>query len=645
MELRKRIFLNFVLVITLFGILGALFGAALINRYTLQEAQTRVSLDLRSAWSVLQGELEKIRLAVKVLGTGQRVAQAFAEPAPMISRTSLEAVRRECGFDFLSLTDRQGRVIVRSLEPYHTGDYLFNDPFINQALKGQSVSGFDLLGPQRLRAEGGHLEERAFIVFEPTPKAKPRAKEYEPSGMALVAAAPVKNDQGTLIGSLYAGILLNRNHALVDRIRSIVFEDSKYDGRDLGTVTIFLWDCRIATNVVKENGNRAIGTRVSGDVYDRVLENNQHWYDRAFVVNDWYLSAYDPIHDIENKTIGILYVGVLAKTYDDLKQKLWRLSIAISTGVAFFVMVLGLFFARRLSGPLSRLAEAAGRIAKGDLNLKVPEPATNDEILDLTRSFNAMALSLREHDDKIRTANQELEQANISLQKLNRNYLDMLGFVSHELKNTLGVIYTSARALDKGMIGTLNESQAALVRNISKSIGSAVMMTRNYLDMARIEQGELSVDIREIDLAKEVVLPVLDELRSIISENAVTIEKNLPERVIIAADSTLLQIVYRNLLENAIKYGGPERIIRLGFKDLNTHSQFEVWNQGPGLEPEEISRLFGKFVRINQKTETSRSSGLGLFITKEIISKHGGSIRVESCPGEWINFIFTLPDR
>ncbi|UCF91914.1 MAG: cache domain-containing protein [Desulfobacterales bacterium] len=343
-ELRKRIFLNFILVITMFGILGALLGAALINRHTLQEAQTRVSLDLRSAWSVLQGELEKMRLAVRVLRTGQRVARAFAEPEAMASRASLEAVRRECGFDFLSLTDRQGRVIVRSLEPYNTGDYLFNDFFVNRALNGQSVGGFELLGPQRLRAEGADLEERAFIVFEPTPKAKPRAKEYEPSGMVAVAAAPVKNHQGALNGSLYAGILLNRNHALLDRIRSVVFEDNQYDGRDLGRVTIFLWDCRIATNVVKENGTRAIGTRVSGDVYDRVLENNQHWYDRAFMVNDWYLSAYDPIHDIENKTIGILYVGVLAKRYDDLKQKLWNLSITISCGVAFFVMVVGLFF-------------------------------------------------------------------------------------------------------------------------------------------------------------------------------------------------------------------------------------------------------------------------------------------------------------
>jgi signal transduction histidine kinase len=220
----------------------------------------------------------------------------------------------------------------------------------------------------------------------------------------------------------------------------------------------------------------------------------------------------------------------------------------------------------------------------------------------------------------------------------------MLGFVSHELKNTLGVIYTSARALDKGMIGTLNESQAALVRNISRSIGAAVMMTRNYLDMARIEQGELSVDIKKIDLVKEVVFPVLEELKSPISENKVTIENALPASVTVAADPVLLQIVYRNLLENAIKYGGLERIIRLGFKNLETQFQFEVWNQGAGLKPEEISRLFGKFVRMNHKITASRSSGLGLFITREIINKHGGSIRAESCPGEWINFIFTLPN-
>jgi len=96
-ELHKRVFLNFVLVIALFGILGSLVGARLISRTTLNEAQRRVSLDLRSAWSVLQSELDKLGLYVSVLGTGKRIKEAYAAPDSQAYRASLEAVRRQCG--------------------------------------------------------------------------------------------------------------------------------------------------------------------------------------------------------------------------------------------------------------------------------------------------------------------------------------------------------------------------------------------------------------------------------------------------------------------------------------------------------------------------------------------------------------------
>ena len=639
----KRIFLNFVLVIILFGIMGAILSASLISRNTLTEAQRRVRLDLRSAWSIIQGEIDSLRLFVVVLAGGSRVANAYREPESPACRATMEAVRRKCGFDFLSLTNSEGRVIVRTLEPYHTGDYLSNDPLVSQALQGKTVSGFVILGPQRLHAEGGDLEERAFIVFEPTAKAKPRAKASESSGMALMTATPVRDEKGNISGVLYAGILLNRNHSLADRIRSIIFEDKIYDGRDLGTVTIFQWDARIATNVMTASGNRAIGTRVSGDVYDKVLENNLNWYDRAFVVNDWYLSAYDPIHDSRGKVIGILYVGVLAKKYDDIKRSLWNLYGAVSIGVVIIVLVLGLIFSRRLTGSLSRLADAAGRISNGDLELKVPEPSADDEILDLTRSFNAMAESLRDREERLKLANTELESTNVSLHQINGNYLDMLGFVSHELKNTLGVIYTSARALDTGIVGVLTKSQGALVGNISKSIDRAVRMTRNYLDLARIEKGELIVQAKEIDIAGDVVNPVIDELGQAMADNGMTIENQLPESLLYTGDPDLLQIVYKNLLHNALKYGRENGKIKIGFKQEETRYQFEVWNEGRGLSPDEIALLFQRFVRLGDDVKGYRSTGLGLFITKEIIEKHGGTIRAESQPGDWINFIFTLP--
>ncbi|NTV33732.1 MAG: HAMP domain-containing protein [Deltaproteobacteria bacterium] len=641
--LHKRIFLNFVLVIALFGILGAVLSAVLINRTTLDEAQRRVSLDLRSAWDVLHNEMDRLQLFVTVLSTGKRVDDAYAIPDSPANRVALEQVRRQCGLDFLALTDSKGQVLVRSLEPYKTGDILSNDPFVSGALKGETRKGLALLSQQRLRDEGGNLEERAFMVFEPTPKSKVRAKTSESAGMALVAAAPVLDEGGKVIGALYAGLLLNRNHGLVDKIRSIVFENKTYQGQPLGTVTIFQWDCRVATNVILANGNRAIGTRVSEEVYDKVLENGLNWYDRAFVVKDWYLSAYDPIHDIHGKVVGILYVGVLAKQYDDLKWDLWKLYGAISGGVGIFVLAIGLIFARRLTGSISRLAEAAGKIGSGNLDLNVKEPKADDEVKDLTQAFNLMTASLKERDEKLRTTYSALEQSNKSLEEMNRNYLDMLGFVSHELKNTLGVIYTSARALDAGIVGTLSDAQAALARNIAKSIDGAVRMTRNYLDLARIEKGELRVIPKVMEMIGEIIDPLLEELKPVIDQQGVTIEKRLPGAIVLKGDTALLKIAYRNLLDNALKYGRKGGRIRLGFEEKNGALHFEVWNEGKGLTAEQIARLFEKFVRFESHAEATRSTGLGLFITREIIMKHKGEILAESEPGQWMRFRFTLP--
>ncbi|MBI5552736.1 MAG: cache domain-containing protein [Desulfobacterales bacterium] len=642
-QLYKRIFLNFVLVIALFGLLAAAVGAYLINRSTVNEAQRRVSLDLRSAWSVVQSELDGLELFLGALSGGKRVQEAFHQPGDQAIRALLELARRQGRCDFLGLTDPQGRVILRTLSPYATGDYLAQDPLVGRALKGETVSGFALLEAGRLQAEGGDLEEKAFMVFEPTARAKPRAKEAETAGMALVAATPVEDETGARKGVLYAGILLNRNHALVDKINAIVFEERLYQGRQPGTVTIFQWDSRVATNVKNASGNRAIGTRVSETVYDTVLENNRPYYDRAFVVNDWYLSAYDPIHDLQGRVIGILYVGVLARQYDDLKRDLWTLYGLLSLGAVAIVLALGFLFSRRLTGSVSRLAQAAAEIAGGRLDMQVPEPATDDEVRDLTKAFNFMAGRLQEREARLKSTNAELDQTNRSLQVVNRNYLDMLGFVSHELKNTLGVIYTSAKALGMTAIGPLTGAQANLVANIAQSIEKAVGMTRKYLDLSRIEKGELTPNPRPLDMIKDVVTPLLADFAEALAAKQVLLRNELPPSVPLTGDRDLLQIVYKNLLDNALKYGRPGGTIRLVFAAEGALLRFEVWNQGENLSEAQLSQVFDKFVRLRRAEGLAQGTGLGLFITRDIVRKHGGEIRAE-CPGDqWVKFSFTLP--
>ncbi|MBU2549481.1 MAG: cache domain-containing protein [Proteobacteria bacterium] len=643
-NLRNRILLTFVLVIIVFAIIGALLGTIFINRTTVEEEQRRVGVDLRSAWSVLDGKIHELSILVSVLGTGKRVADAFLSPGSEDVRIPLEAVRIQFGLDFLALTDGHGRVILRAASSSVTGDDLTNDPFVGGALNGRSLSGFFILEPERLRREGPDLEERAFVAFEPTPKAKPRAKTTEASGLVMMAAAPVQDQRGTVLGVVYAGILLNRNNALVDQIRSSVFEGLFLKGRPLATVTIFQWDVRVATNVILPNGNRALGTRVSAEVYDQVLENNKSWYSRAFVVDDWYISAYDPIEDISGKVIGIFYVGVLAKKYDEIRDNLWKIYGGVSLVGALLVVLVGLFFSRRMTRSVHRLAEGTLRIAGGELDLNVSEPKADDELRDLTRAFNSMAASLRDREERLKSARLELEEANANLQRLNQNYLDMLEFVSHELKNTLGVIYTSARALDTGLAGPLAENQASLVGCISRNINTAVVMTRKYLDLARIEKGELRLQAKDIDLIADVVGPVLEEIRDAVVQKGARVQSALPEAARLRGDPTLLRVVYKNLLDNALKYGRDGCLIKLGFNRENGTYRLGVWNEGPGLTPDQLAQLFRKFFRVKTGPGADeKGTGLGLFITKDIVTRHGGSIRAESEPGRWTHFIFTLP--
>jgi len=145
-------------------------------------------------------------------------------------------------------------------------------------------------------------------------------------------------------------------------------------------------------------------------------------------------------------------------------------------------------------------------------------------------------------------------------------------------------------------------------------------------------------------MSKDVVKPVLEDFKQPIAEKGITVENALPETLPITADPNLLQIAFRNLISNAIKYGRSNGKIRIALVREEKNLRFEIWNDGNGLSPDKTARLFGKFVRFNQETDTSRSAGLGLFITREIITKHGGKIWVESEEGRWINFLFTLPN-
>jgi signal transduction histidine kinase len=154
-------------------------------------------------------------------------------------------------------------------------------------------------------------------------------------------------------------------------------------------------------------------------------------------------------------------------------------------------IVLALHLSSRLTRPIRELATVVEGLGRADFTVQAPEPSSNDELGDLARAFNRMARQLDEHERRLKATNAELEQANQRLSERNAGYLNMLGFVSHELKNVLGTITWSAQSLDDGLVGPLKPPQAQLVHAIRTSTCAALDMSRNYLDLARLESGRL----------------------------------------------------------------------------------------------------------------------------------------------------------
>ena len=186
-----------------------------------------------------------------------------------------------------------------------------------------------------------------------------------------MSAVPVLDNSGDLIGVVYAGVLLNRNYDVVDEVKKTVFQGVVYNNKDIGTSTIFQDDVRISTNVYNDDGSRAMGTRIAEDVYKHVVVNGEQYVGRAYVVNDWYLSAYEPIRNLAGDIVGILYVGILEQKYTDIKNRTTLIFSGIALAGAILSIFITLFISRSIHTSVGNLVAASKQLTHGDLQTKV----------------------------------------------------------------------------------------------------------------------------------------------------------------------------------------------------------------------------------------------------------------------------------
>jgi signal transduction histidine kinase len=430
--------------------------------------------------------------------------------------------------------------------------------------------------------------------------------------------------------------VLNGAADLVDDVQEVTFGTEAYRGKRLGTVTLFMGRTRIATTVLDEKGNRATGTLVSDEVARQTLEQGVSWTGRAMVLNDWYLSRYDPLRDPGGRIIGMIYVGELERPFIDIKHKTIAVNVAIILSLMMLAILATFLIGERSLKQIAELRRVTSRFAEGDLSARVDLRA-DDETGALAEAFNRMADCIEVDRASI------IEQKN-DMERTNSDYMEMLGFVTHELRSTVSAALFNTHLLKDGAYGDLDDDQRMGLDLIQDSLNHLEDLTQNYLQLSRIEKGELLLNKVEVHLLSEVIQPVLDGFQANIQAHNMRAEVRVDPDLVIPADAGLLRVVYENLVGNAVRYGRSGGTVLLEAEEKDSVVTLSVWNEGKGLEETQMAALFHKFHRCSSEMEDgARGAGLGLFIVRQIVAIHGGQIWAESQPEQGARFSFTVP--
>ena len=229
------------------------------------------------------------------------------------------------------------------------------------------------------------------------------------------------------------------------------------------------------------------------------------------------------------------------------------------------------------------------------------------------------------------------------LKQLENTRKEFVANVSHELRTPLSLIKGFVETL---MDGAKDDPAVAtrFLQTIDKHADRLTYLIEDLLTISRLESGQITLNLQEValhPLAKRVV----DDLQARAAEKNVILENLVTADLAVRADSDRLQQVVSNLVDNAIKYGRRAgRVVIQGRSTGGGTVEMSVTDDGPGIPPESIDRVFERFYRVDKaRSREQGGTGLGLAIVKHIVQSHGGEVRVTSELEQGTTFYFTLP--
>jgi len=226
-------------------------------------------------------------------------------------------------------------------------------------------------------------------------------------------------------------------------------------------------------------------------------------------------------------------------------------------------------------------------------------------------------------------------------------YMEMLGFVTHELKSPVSSIIMDANMLVNGYLGDLNDKQEQRIGRMVSRGKYLLNLIGEYLNLSRMESGQLKLSSRvEAKIVDDLIEPALDVIGDQVHQRQMTLEQEIDLDGIetVECDPDLMRIVIVNFLSNAAKYGRLHGTIWVKVKRTEDRWQFSVRNEGQGFTAEERFKLFHKFSRLDDpELKRQKGTGVGLYTVWRIVQLHGGRVDARSEHGHWAEFSIDIP--
>ena len=631
MTLRNKITFGSIIIILLSYIVVAVVVSIYMNRIFINQVQTRIRHDLFSAHKIYDDYVERIEQILLAVSIRRRMDAPLEKELEGDLGNVFKSIYINSGLDILTLVDMDGNVLYRAHNPGSKGDNVKNIQMIDKVLKQWTpVRGTVVFSAEMLEGEGKKISERASIQIIPTPKARPSSKKTEDRGMFIAAAVPfVSLNNNEKLGILLGGYLLNRNQEIVDNIREEVFQDLIYKQKDAGTATIFFDDLRVSTNVMIKKNERAIGSRLSEEVYDHVIQNGNIWSDRAFVVNDWYITSYEPLRDIDGQIIGSLYVGVLEAPYKQPQKILLLFILGMLCFTALSAFLLTFFYMKRMMRPIDNIVQMSKKMMQGDLSARCMIRPSGEMGL-LCNTIDQMADAFEKYEKNLQKETQLQIGQSEKLAAIGR----LAAGIAHEINNPLTSILNFAH-----LVKEKNANDEEDLRDLNVIIDETNRVrkiVRELLDFARQSPAKKeSIDINRILQQLVGLIVKQKEFRDI------RFSEIYDEKLgLVFADKNQIQQVFLNLLLNA-----AESIVQKGTITISTHHERDrcivsITDTGCGIKPEDLNKIFDPFYTTKP---VGKGTGLGLSVSYGIVKQYNGDIHCDSEEGEGTTFSVTIP--